>query len=168
MALRIKNSEMHRNIIHSLIKQTSVLLFGLVLVVGCFDPPPPEKVFVPGPDVSTTVTISVSTTKAAVDEPVILYASRMASGFVEMPYDNVPSGVQWWRQMPPAYEKEVAANLKWIVEPEGSARFNTDLRMDFMREVRFSKPGVYRLRAVSASYGPTPVTSKTLTLEVVE
>ena len=144
------------------------LIFWLILVAGCYDPPPPEKVFVPGPDVSTTVTISVSTTKAAVDEPVILYASRMASGFVEMPYDNVPSGVQWWRQMPPAYEKEVAANLKWIVEPEGSARFNTDLRMDFTREVRFSKPGVYRLRAVSAAYGPVPVPSKTVTIEVVE
>ena len=154
--------------INSYLKQASGLLFGLVLVVGCYDPPPPEKVFIPGPDVSTTVTISVSTKKAAVDEPVILYASRTSSGFVEMPYNDVPSGVQWWRQMPPAYEKEVAANLKWIVEPEGKAQFNTNFRKDFTREVRFSEPGTYKLYGISSAYGPKPVSSKTIVLEVVE
>ena len=154
--------------INSYLKQTSRLLIGLVLVGGCYDPPPPAKVFIPGPDVSTTVTISVSTKKAAVDEPVILYASRTSSGFVEMPYGDVPSGVQWWRQMPPAYENEVAANLKWIVEPEGKAQFNTNFRKDFTREVRFSEPGTYKLYGISSAYGPKPVTSKTVTIEVTE
>jgi len=154
--------------INSYLKQTSRLLFGLVLVVGCYDPPPPEKVFIPGPDVSTTVTISVSTKKAAVDEPVILYASRTTSGFVEIPYNDVPSGVQWWRQMPPAYEKEVAGNLRWFVKPDGKAKFNTNLRKDFTREVRFTELGTYELYGVSSAYGPKPVSSKTIVLEVVE
>ncbi len=153
---------------HSYLKQASGLLCILVLVAGCYDPPPPAHVFIPGPDVGTTVMISVSTKTAAVDEPIILYASRMSSGFVEILYADVQPGVQWWRQMPPGYEKEVAGNLRWFVEPEGSARFNTDLRMDLTREVRFSKPGAYQLRAVSAAYGPKPVSSKIVTIEVVK
>jgi hypothetical protein len=101
LELWIKNSEMRLKIIHSLIKQTSVLLFGLILwlilVAGCYDPPPPANIFIPEPDINTTVTISVSTNNAAVDEPVILYASGMSSGLVEIPYADVQPGVQWWR-----------------------------------------------------------------------
>jgi hypothetical protein len=70
---------MRLKINHSLIKQTSVLLFGLILVAGCFNPPPPEQVYVPGLDVSTTVTISVSTNNAAVNEPMILYALKFTA-----------------------------------------------------------------------------------------
>ena len=144
------------------------LLFSLVLIAGCYDPPPPEKVFVPGPDASTAITISVSTTKATVDEPVVLYASRTNSGFVEIHYADVQPGVQWWRSIPPGYEEEVAGNLRWIVEPEGKAKFNTNLRKDFTREVRFSEPGTYKILGISAGHGPEPVSSKTVTIEVVE
>jgi len=151
----------------SIMKRSIGIIVGLVLVVGCYDQPPPEKVFIPGPDVSTTVAISVSTKKAAVDEPVILYASRTTSGFVEIPYDDVPSGVQWWRQMPPAFEKEVAGNLRWFVKPEGKAKFNTNLRKDFTREVRFTEPGTYEIYGISTGYGPEAVSSKTVTIEVV-
>jgi len=149
-------------------KKLIVIALGLIFIAGCHDPPPPEYIFIPGPEISTTVTISVSTTRAAVNEPVILYASRSANGFVEIPYAELPEGVQWWRRMPPGYEKEVAGNLRWFVEPEGSARFNTDLRKDLTREVRFSKPGVYRIHGVSSVYCPEPVSSKTIVLEVVE
>ena len=148
-------------------KRSIGIIVGLVLVFGCYDQPPPEKVFIPGPDVSTTVAISVSTKKAAVDEPVILYASRTTSGFVEIPYNDVPSGVQWWRQMPPAFEKEVAGNLRWFVKPEGKAKFNTNLRKDFTREVRFTEPGTYEIYGISTGYGPEAVSSKTVTIEVV-
>jgi len=151
----------------SIMKRSIGIIVGLVLVVGCYDQPPPEKVFIPGPDVSTTVAISVSTKKAAVDEPVILYASRTTSGFVEIPYNDVPSGVQWWRQMPPAFEKEVAGNLRWFVKPEGKAKFNTNLRKDFTREVRFTEPGTYEIYGISTGYGPEAVSSKTVTIEVV-
>jgi hypothetical protein len=145
-----------------------MLFLANSILAGCYDPPPPERVFVPGPEVSATVTISVSTKKAVVDEPIILYASRMTSGFVEIPYDDVPSGAQWWRQMPPAFEKEVAGNLRWFVEPDGKAKFNTNLRKDFTREVRFTEPGTYELYGISSAYGPEPVTSKTVTIEVFE
>ncbi len=150
------------------IKRISGLLLGLVLVAGCYDPPPPEKVFIPGPHAKTEITIAVSDNRVNVNEPVILYASRRTSGFVEIPYSELPEGVQWWRQIPPIDEVEVAGNLKWIVEPEGKARFNTDLRKDHTREVRFSEGGFYRLWAVSAVYGPAPVISSVATILVLE
>jgi hypothetical protein len=140
----------------------------MLLIAGCSDPPSPEYVFIPGPDISTTVTISVSTTKTTVDEPVILYASRTANGFVEIPYAELQENIQWWRQMPPAYEREVAGNLRWLVEPEGKVRFNTNFRKDFTREVRFLEPGTYKVHGISSVYGPEPVTSKTVTIEVGE
>jgi hypothetical protein len=62
----------------------------------------------------------------------------------------------------------VAANLRWIVEPDGKAKFNTNFRRDFTREVRFTEPGTYKLYGVSSAYGPEPVSSKTVTIEVVE
>jgi len=159
---------MARNSFPSYFKHVSGLIFVLSLFAGCYDPPPPQRVFVPGPDASISVTISVSTTKAAVDEQIILFASRRTSGFVETPYADRPDGVQWWRQMPPAYEKEVAANLKWIVKPEGKAKFNTNFRKDLTREVRFSEPGTYEILGISAGHGPEPVSSKSVTIKVVE
>ena len=159
---------MPQNSFHSYLKKIPSLLIGLVLAAGCYDPPPPERVFVPGPEMKSSVTIAVSAKRVAVDEPVVLFASRTTSGFVEEPYEDVAPGVQWWRQMPPAYEKEVAANLRWIVKPEGKAVFNTDFRKDLTREVRFPEPGAYELYGVSTGYVPEPVTSRTVTIEVVE
>jgi hypothetical protein len=137
-------------------------------LVGCYDPPPPERVYVPGADVKTSLTIAVSTTKTTVNEPVILYASRTTKGIMEVPYEDVPPGVQWWRQMPPAHEKEVAANLRWIVKPEGKAKFNTNFRRDHTREVRFSEPGIYEIYGISTGPGAEPVKSKTIVIEVGE
>ena len=86
---------------------------------------------------------------------------------MQVPYSDVPDGVQWWRSQPPAFEEEVAGNLRWIVEPTGAARFNTDFRPDLTREVRFSKPGTYTLSATSNIYGKEPVSSKRVTITVV-
>ena len=58
--------------------------------------------------------------------------------------------------------------MRWIVKPEGAARFNTDFRADFTREIRFSKPGTYTLTAISAAYGPESTTSNTVTVKVVQ
>lgn len=144
------------------------LFLAVCLLAGCYEPAPPERVFIPGPESSTEITISVSTTKTIVEEPVILHAARRSTGFVEIPYREAPDGVRWWRQMPPAYEKEVAGNLRWFVTPEGKARFNTDFRKDFTREVRFPEPGVYELYAESALYGAEPVRSRTIIIEVIK
>ena len=148
-------------------RKTIWFLIGFVLIAGCYNPGPPSRVYIPGPDASVSITVSVSSNQTAVNEPVILYASRTTSGFVEVPFSQVPEGVRWWRRMPPAHEEEVAGNLRWIVKPEGKARFNTDFRSDFTREVRFTEPGTYELYGVSAGYGPEPVASETIVIKVV-
>jgi len=125
-------------------------------------------VYAPGPEASVSITVAASTLTTVVDEPVVLYASRRTGGYVQIPNAELPAGVRWWRQLPPAYEEEVAANLKWIVKPEGKARFNTDLRKDFTREVRFTQPGTYSIHGVSSLYVPEPVTSPVLTIQVLE
>ena len=121
-----------------------------------------------GPEARVSISISVSSTKASVDEPIVLNASRRTSGYVQIPYDELPAGVQWWRQMPRTNEKEVASNLRWIVKPEGRARFNTGFRKDLTREVRFSEPGTYKIYGLSTGPGPQPVRSETIVIEVGE
>lgn len=145
------------------------VLSCLLLAAGFLsrsNPPPPSTVYIPGDTFQVKVSISVSATEAKVGEPLILYGQRRSSGFIIVPLADVPEGVQWWRSEPPALEKEVAGNLRWFVEPDGAARFNTDFRSDLTREVRFSKPGTYMLWATSNSYGAKPVESNEIRIIV--
>jgi hypothetical protein len=96
----------------------------------------------------------------------VLHGQRWATGFIQVSYSEVPDDVQWWRSQPPAFEKEVAGNLRWIVKPDGFALFNTDFRADLTREVRFSQPGTYTLYATSSTYVSEPVTSNKVEITV--
>ena len=150
-----------------LLPRPASLFLASVLFLSC-SRPPPSRVFIPREENITRVSISVSATRVRVDEPVLLFAQRSNAGFVEVSLEDVPEGVLWWRSEPPSLEKEVADNLRWIVEPEGKALFNTDFRGDHTREVRFPEPGSYRITGVSALYGPRPVSSNSVLIEVVE
>lgn len=144
-----------------------ILLFAAFTATSaCGNPPPPAEVFIPGPEATTTVSVSASSAHAAVGEPVVLTAERRASGFIQVPIGKVPEGVGWWRSEPPSYEESVADNLRWMVQPEGQSRFNTDFRPDHKRIVQFTSPGVYRLHGISALYGPSTVRSNEITIEV--
>jgi hypothetical protein len=154
-------------------RHKSVLLSAIcfLLLAGflpsCSEPPPPSEVYIPGDHFSVEVSVSISSTRVSVDEPLILHGERRSSGFIAVPLVDVPEGVQWWRSEPPAFEEEVAGNLRWVVKPESFARFNTDFRADLTREVKFSQPGTYTLSATSNTYGPEPVLSDQLIVTVV-
>ncbi|MGH7469093.1 MAG: hypothetical protein ACRENP_14145 [Longimicrobiales bacterium] len=62
---------------------------------------------------------------------------------------------------------EVADNLRWLVEPAGAASFNAGIRNDHIREVRFSRVGVYSVSAQSAAWCAPSYGGNTLTVEVV-
>ena len=141
-------------------------LICVVMFWGCVDNPP-AYVFVPGENAKQTLTVSASHQQVAVGDPLVLHATRHTEGFVKVRYKSLSSDTNWRRQEPPAYEAEVADNLHWFVNPSGDAQFNTDMRKDHTREVRFFKPGNYILKASSAAWRGTATWSNTIKVEVV-
>ena len=66
-----------------------------------------------------------------------------------------------------AAEPEVADNLRWLASPDGSARFNVEYRQDRTREVTFSRPGTFVLRATSVVYCGDDVAARPIAIKVV-
>ena len=130
----------------------------------------PSEVFVPGPSFSQSVQLSTAQGERAtvrVEEPLILHAQRISGPWVEVARDSLAPDACWLVSPPPELEDEVAGNLRWLVEPPGSVTFNVELRLDFTREVRFSKPGIYQLSAQSSAWCKKPHSGNTVTVEVV-
>lgn len=68
---------------------------------------------------------------------------------------------------PRLFEREVAANLAWRIDPPGHAMFDTGEVLGAApgaRSVMFSTPGVYTLQGHSAF--PLSVLSNTITIRV--
>ena len=68
---------------------------------------------------------------------------------------------------PLIFEREVAGNLSWSVDPPGSATFNNDVVAGTdpdARGVMFSASGIYKLQGHSAF--PLPVLSNSVTIRV--
>ena len=116
--------------------------------------PVTDYAYVPAEGYELRVVVSASS-EAQVGEWVNLRATREAGPWKRILRSQLTSESQW---LPAPYEPEteVAGNLSWEVIPAGVAGFNIPSisdagRMD--RNVRFSKPGTFRLRGYTA--GPT-------------
>lgn len=139
------------------------------LICGCSAALEPENVFVPGPSFRQQVRISSAQGNAprvAVGEPLVLHAVRTSGPWVSAPRKGLAAEACWVAQ-PPGEEAEVSDNLRWITEPDGPATFNVIYRPDHTREVRFSAPGQYRLRATSALWCRPPYESNAMTVTVL-
>jgi hypothetical protein len=138
------------------------------LACGCSPEPESEQVFVPGPSFSQVVRISSSQgdePRVAVGQPLVLHAARKSGPWVPAQRKALAADACWVAQ-PPGEEAEVSDNLRWIAEPEGAATFNVTYRRDHTREVRFSAPGRYRLRARSSLWCSPPQESNDITVYV--
>jgi len=138
-----------------------------VLVCGCS--PEPELVFIPGPSFSQVVRISSSQGDAphvAVGQPLVLHAVRQSGPWVPARRTALAAGACWVGAQPPREEAEVSDNLRWVAEPEGAATFNVRYRPDHTREVHFSAPGQYRLKASSSLWCGPPQESNAITVSV--
>jgi hypothetical protein len=98
-----------------------------------------------------------------------LKAARTSGPWIQVPRNEVAEGAVAWPEQPPAFEQQVAANLTWLTEPAGIARFNVATlesaqRDPYGRQVMFSKPGVYKIWGVSAY--PTVSTSAVETITI--
>ncbi len=122
---------------------------GLLMAAGCSQEP--TVVYVLQAPQTVSLVASALSVSVAVDEPVVLSVQRETAGqWKQIPRAQLAPDQCWMARPPPGSEKEVADNLHWTVQPEGIARFNTDLRADRTRQVRFSTTGTFTLTASSS------------------
>jgi len=114
---------------------------------------------------ASVVTASAPPT-ARVGEWVLLNATRRSGPWNAVRQEEVwPDEISLFE--PPIFEREVAGNLAWSVDPPGIATFNTDVVAGtdpMARSVRFGAAGIYKLRGYSAF--PLPVFSNSVTIRV--
>jgi hypothetical protein len=145
----------------------AVVLTALPLFEACT--PEPSEVFVPGPAFHQSIQLTTARGDSAtvrVGEPLLLHARRSTGPWVLTPRRRLAPDACWMRSPPPEVEAEVADNVRWLVEPAGTASFNLGIRADHAREVRFSSAGVYRLTAQSAGWCAPRFGGDTLTIVV--
>jgi hypothetical protein len=128
----------------------------------------PDFVYLRTDSVSVTVTVS-SDEQVQVGTWLPLRATRTTTGeWRRVQYREVPAGTAWLGYVPPEREDEVAANLRWYVEPRDGAVFDAWAPRPVpieQRAVKFSQPGVYRLWATS--HAPLDAVSNTLEVSVL-
>src|SRR5262249_42743647 len=121
-------------------------------------------IYVPAEGFASVVTVSARAT-ARVGEWVLLNATRRSGPWNPVrQHEVLPGELRLFE--PPIFEREVACNLSWIVDPPGIAEFDAGDRGDpDTRSVMFSKPGTYTLKGHSAF--PLKVLSNVITIKVV-
>ena len=147
-----------------------VRVFAVTLVgQACTPDNPPEFVYLRTDSVRVAVIVEAEA-EVQVGTWLPLRAIRTTTGeWRRVPYREVAHGTPWLGYVPPAREDEVAANLRWFVEPDdGTAVFDAwaprPVPID-QRAVKFSKPGVYRLWATS--HAPLDAVSNILQVRVL-
>lgn len=127
----------------------------MVLAVSC------EResghVYVPGPGFTQKLTISATFTKnreVAVGEWLELLATRKTGPWLKVEKSKARQADCYWLRPPPEIEENAQSNVRWHVDPKGSAAFNVPGPLTLQRRsVRFTQPGKYRLWATSAGCG---------------
>jgi hypothetical protein len=138
-----------------------------MLALSSCNPSAPEYVFVRTGSVVVTVTAQAES-RVQVGKWLRLRASRATTGhWNKVRFVEIPNGTPWIGSVPPQYEPEVAANLRWYAEPIDGVEFDSWVPKpvpDLERAVRFAKPGNYRLWA--SSHAPLDAASNILQVEV--
>ncbi len=121
----------------------------VALVSGCSKEP--EFVYVVEAPQAVSLAASASSTSVSAEESVVLFVQRRTSGvWKQIPNKSRTPDQCWMQRPPPEFENEVADNVRWTVQPEGVARFNTDFRANHTRQVTFSQAGVFTLTPSTA------------------
>ena len=121
--------------------------------------------YVPAEGFASTVTVSARPTARA-GEWVVLHATRRSGPWNPVRREEIrPDELSMFE--PLIFEREVAGNLAWSVDPPGSATFNSDAIAGAdpgARGVMFGAPGIYKLQGHSAF--PLSVLSNSITIRV--
>ena len=135
-------------------RQTACAL--LVAAAACTDQP--ARVFVPGATYTESIRVWTDQGDSAtvpIGQYLILHGERDAGPWIEVDRRSLDADACWWTSAI-GFEEEVAGSLKWTAEPAGPAEFNTDLRLDQSRAVRFTQPGIYTLTPESSGWCSDP------------
>ena len=122
-------------------------------------------VYVPAEGFASKVVASAQST-ARVGEWVVLNATRRSGPWNPVRPAELPPGEHGVFE-PPVYEREVAANLSWSVDPPGMASFDVgDVpgTENGARAIRFGAPGIYKLQGHSLY--PLSAISNAITIRV--
>lgn len=128
---------------------------GLLALAGCRDREP-EWIYIPAAGYRCEVTIEVPA-RIPKGADVVLKAERINGPWQRVRPAEAVHGVTPWTREPPLRQSgfDVTGNVNWEVSPPGTATFGGEERR--VRTIRFSAPGRYTIRAVSAF--PTLATS---------
>jgi hypothetical protein len=142
------------------------LALVMALAAGCAQPP--DRVFVPGS--SFTHVVEVRTAQGAeaevkVGEWLTLHARRQTGPWTETDRTSLGPNGCWVGGTPPTQEPEVADNLHWRTDPTGG-ELNLGINPDHVRQVRFSAPGRYVMRATSTTWCSANAESNALVIVV--
>lgn len=129
----------------------SAAVFLLLLVAGCEQSKPRYRSYVPGPSFREEMLAGVLGTPAdsvAAGEWVTLHAARTAGPWV-LSDSAGEANAPCRRVSPVEREFEVASKVKWRIQPSEGIAFNIPGPPDFVRQVKFTRPGRYEVWAVS-------------------
>ena len=119
----------------------------LAFLAGCEQQA--KLVYVPDGPLTVTLIPSASADRVKQGETVALNVQRRTSGqWKQVPLTEA-RGQCWFHARPPEFESEVAAIVRWTVEPENSVAFDTDYRFDRVRLATMNVKGTIRLTPVS-------------------
>jgi hypothetical protein len=131
------------------------------------DPPPPEWVYIPSPDLRVEVTIDLPL-RVKIGQTLRIRAKRETFGsWLRVRHATLPPDARWFTSPWPAVEPEVAANLAWKTDPPLAMRFDTGLQsagLGMEREGVFKAAGRFDVWALTAT--PIPGKSNVLRIEV--
>ena len=138
-----------------------------ILLFAC-TPPPPDRVFVPGPSFTHLVQVRTPqgpATDARVGEWITLHARRATGPWTNVDRKSLGPEGCWVAPPPPPLEAEVANDLSWRADP-AKGEFDNGLADDHTRRVRFTSPGRYTLKATSSTWCSPKVESNELIVVV--
>ena len=127
-------------------------ILGIVLFSGCEPQNSRGYIpYVPGEGFSETMQVwieGVDSGPVAVGEWLTAHAARQ-SGPWEL-RDSAATGVPPCQKITPVVrEFEAASKVEWRADPAGSVSYNVPGPPEFKRQLRFTRPGTYRVWAVS-------------------
>jgi hypothetical protein len=139
-----------------------LLLAALGTAVACGHPDP-DFVWIPAEGFKAGLAISADTAEPPTGQWITLHAQRRTGPWRRVTRESLAEDACWVVEAPPDVEPDVAASVRWTVEPNVGVSFNLpDPANIHARSIRFERPGRYRLHATSHTWCSDPVESAVL------